>query len=684
MFQKLAKSDFFISLSASAIASYIRLVMRTGRIVGEPEKFEEFLLANHPIIVSVWHGEFMLVAPIKPAQTPAAVVAARHGDAEIIGRAMERFGVTLIRGAAAGGRKRDRGGAAALRASINALRKGTSIVMTLDAPPGRPRQVGMGTIAMARLSGRPIVPTSVASSRYKALNTWSRFTINLPFSKIAIVLADPIYVPREADEAACLAAREKVQFEMDRVTARAYELAGVNADRATPLADAGPAKPGLALNGYRLATMAAKPIAPLILSHRRKKDKEDPTRLSERYGFAGVDRPAGKLIWFHAASVGETNAVLSLINRLAAQRGDITILLTTGTVTSARLAAGRLPARAIHQFVPLDSPSYVRRFLDYWKPSLALFVESEIWPNLILETAAQGVTLILLNGRMSKTSFRKWRLRPRFSRPLFSRFSLVLAQNEALARRFRRLGAANAIAVGNLKIDAPPPPFDAGELKRLEEAVGGRRILLAASTHPGEDEAIVRAHKYLAAKRSDILTIIVPRHPYRAGTIAAHIADQGLKSALRSTDKGPSRDTDIYIADTIGELGLFYCLAEAAFIGGSLVEHGGQNPVEAIKLNAAVITGPHWYNFRDLYNGLLKKNGVLEVTGARDLAEKITTLFDNRQALDKLRANAASVLEQMGGAEEKTIEALGEFLSAQTDSVHDGYKDKKAGLKRAS
>src|SRR5262249_16511209 len=255
---------------------------------------------------------------------------------------------------------------------------------------------------------------------------------------------------------------------LNMATASAFVRAGADPTRATPgdVRSSG-GNPGMALKAYRTLTSLARPAAPALLSLRERRGKEEPARRAERLGRPSAERPPGHLAWFHAASIGETNAILPLIAALAEHRPQRSFLLTTGTVTSAKLAAQRLPPRAVHQYAPLDAPEYVRAFLDHGRPDLAVFTESEIWPNLILESSERGIPLALVNARMTKRSFRRWRSSPGLARPLFSRFALVLAQNEGLARRFASLGARAPIAAGNLKVDAPPPPVDDVHLNRL-------------------------------------------------------------------------------------------------------------------------------------------------------------------------------------------------------------------------
>ncbi|ODR97854.1 hypothetical protein AUC69_01460 [Methyloceanibacter superfactus] len=442
------------------------------------------------------------------------------------------------------------------------------------------------------------------------------------------------------------------------MTARAYALAGAT----DPLSKEARTKPGLSLKTYRLATKLAAPVAPAILAWRTRRGKEEPDRHAERYGRASAPRPSGFLAWFHAASVGEVNAALPVIDAIARERPDIRLLLTTATVTSARLARERLPKGAIHQFVPLDRQSYIRRFLAHWRPELAVLVESEIWPNLVLETKAEKIPLLLINGRMSMSSFKAWRRRPGISRPLFSAFDLVLAQNDSLAERFAQLGVTDSRNAGNLKADAPPPPVNAEDKAQLTAALAGRPVWLAASTHPGEEEVIAAAHTLMKRTLPDLLTIIVPRHPDRGPDIVELLRASGLKAMLRSGGGMPETGTDVYVADTIGELGLFYALAPVAVIGGSMVARGGQNPVEAIKLGAAVLTGPNWQNFRDSYAELLKAGGCKEVGDAGSLATVALELLQDDAARGAMMVRAEAAIAAMSGALPRTLAAFETYL----------------------
>ncbi|HWV81257.1 MAG TPA: 3-deoxy-D-manno-octulosonic acid transferase [Hyphomicrobiaceae bacterium] len=424
----------------------------------------------------------------------------------------------------------------------------------------------------------------------------------------------------------------------------------------------------LALRTYRAAMSLARPALWLLLRRRAERGKEDGMRRSERYGIAGIPRPDGDLLWLHAASVGETNAVLPLIERLLAARANLTVLLTTGTVTSAGLAAKRLPARALHQYLPLDSAPYMRRFLDHWRPTVAVLTEQEIWPNLILEAHARGIRLALINARMSVRSLARWQGKPNVAKALFGRLDAVLAQNDQLARALASLGALNAAAVGNLKLDAPLLPIDEAAATALSAALAGRQRFVAASTHAGEDAVVAKAHRLIRSDFPDLCTIIAPRHPHRGPQIAAELAAAGHTVAVRSRGELPNAGTDIYIADTIGELGTLYSVARIAFIGGSLIDRGGQNPIEAVRLGASVLVGPHRSSFSDIYEPLLTAGSAIEVRSAEDVARQITAWLQDPTSRDAIAATASLTLEQLSGGLERTTQAIIAMLTQRPQS----------------
>ncbi len=416
----------------------------------------------------------------------------------------------------------------------------------------------------------------------------------------------------------------------------------------------------ITLRVYQKLAAAAVPLSPVLIQRRLKQGKEDPARVNERRGMTEDVRPHGPLVWIHGASVGEVLAAAALIEKLRAL--NLRILLTSGTVTSAAVAAKRFPPDVIHQYVPYDSPRYVARFLDHWQPSLALFIESDLWPNLILSGAARRLPMVLINGRMSHRSFPRWRRISRTIEALLGRFEVCLAQSAVDAERFVALGSRNVITTGNLKLDVQAPPADGTRLERLTAVTRGRPVIVAASTHPGEEEILIEVHRELAGHFPGLLSVIVPRHPNRGEAIAGAVAASGLRVALRSHEDLPTATTDIYVADTMGELGLFYRFAPIVFMGGSLVEHGGQNPIEAVKLGAAIVHGPHVFNFTDIYDALDVAGGAKQADGQQALVKLLGQWLADPAARQASVRAAGGVVDQLGGALERTFAALEPYL----------------------
>jgi len=416
----------------------------------------------------------------------------------------------------------------------------------------------------------------------------------------------------------------------------------------------------IGLFSYRTATAALSPIIPILLRRRAHRGKEDQSRVNERLGLDLPARPPGELVWVHGASVGESIAALPLIERLL-ERPERNVLVTSGTVTSANMLRERLPARALHQFIPIDTPAATARFLDHWRPDVGLFVDSDIWPNLVVGAKTRGIRLCLVNARMSERSFSGWRWAPKTAAKLLSAFDLCLAQDEEIAVRFRSLGAPNVHAIGSLKADAPPLPADPPSLATLCSAIAGRPILLAAQTHPGEDETILPAHDSLRQKRPNILTIIVPRHVERGPEIAMLCGARPVRR--RALGELPSIDTAVYVADTMGELGLFYRIASFAFVGGSLVRHGGQNPLEPARLGCAVLSGPHTFNFTSAYNAIFAAQGLGLVHSSSNIADMTHRLLENPAETKAIGAKASAAATELGGAVANTIAFVEQLLA---------------------
>lgn len=413
---------------------------------------------------------------------------------------------------------------------------------------------------------------------------------------------------------------------------------------------------------YRGATIAMTPLAGALLAWRLRRGKEDPLRRRERLGFPGLTRPRGRLVWLHGASVGESLALLPVIERFSAL--GFRVLVTTGTVSSASILKARLPAGAAHQFAPLDAPKFVRRFLDHWTPDLALIAESELWPNLLREARERAIPLALVNARLSQRSHDRWLKAPGAIAAMLGGFDLVLAQTRDDAIRLARLGAADVRVAGNLKYDAPAPPAEPGELADLRATIGARPVWLAASTHAGEEAVVAEAHAMLARVTPGVLTILAPRHARRGAEIAALVERQGIAVALRSRGQAIGADTAFYIADTMGEMGLFFRLANVVFVGKSLGgASGGQNPIEPAKLGASVLHGPRIDNFAEVYRALDAARGALEVADARALAEALAGLFADPARMRKMARAAGETVQQFGGAAGAIMQALEPWIA---------------------
>lgn len=386
-------------------------------------------------------------------------------------------------------------------------------------------------------------------------------------------------------------------------------------------------------------------LYPLVISRyikkRKENGKEDLKRFNERIGRPSLKRPEGKLIWMHGASVGESISMLPLINKLLEIYPELNIMVTTGTITSAELMGKRLPERAFHQYFPIDNPVFATRFLKHWQPDLVLWFESEFWPGMLSCIKRKNIPLILVNGRISNKSFKRWQQFDFISKELLGCFTFCLGQSEEDAYRLRMLGAKDSMCLGNIKYAGLPLPVDEERKAEISSRIGGRPFWLASSTHNDEEFKIARFHQRAAEKVPGLLTIIVPRHPQRGTEIKERLENElKLKTALRSADEPLEKSTEIYIADTIGELGIWYGLSELVFIGGSLIPHGGQNFIEPSRLRDAVIVGPHMHNFTDAMNRAKKADAIIQVNDVVELEETVIQLLQNKELLEAKRSLA--------------------------------------------
>ncbi|RAK58291.1 3-deoxy-D-manno-octulosonic acid transferase [Phenylobacterium deserti] len=413
---------------------------------------------------------------------------------------------------------------------------------------------------------------------------------------------------------------------------------------------------------YGIATGLLEPLAPRVLRARAAKGKEDPARLRERLGRATRDRPQGPLVWLHGVSVGESLSLLPLIEALRTRRPELNLLVTSGTVTSAEMMARRLPAGVIHQFAPVDTPGAVHRFLDHWRPDAGLQVESELWPNMVLEAARRGVRLALISARITEKSAAGWARTPSAAHALLSCFDLILPQDAETEERLQRLGGQIGPRL-NLKLVGVAPPVDAALVAELEKGLAGRRAVLAASTHPGEEPLIARAFR--AADAPAAVLIVAPRHPERGPGVAEELTELGFTVGRRGAGQPLTPKTTAYVVDTLGELGAFYATADAVVMGGSFVDGvGGHNPMEPARLSAPMITGPHVFNARAMYDDLLAEAGVIEAADGEALARHIGGLLAYPHIARRVGEAAFTYAERQGAALKSAMTLIHPLLPA--------------------
>ena len=411
---------------------------------------------------------------------------------------------------------------------------------------------------------------------------------------------------------------------------------------------------------YRLATRALLPLAFRSVARKLRSHKVAGDRIRERLGHATLPRPAGNLIWFHAASVGESLSVLSLISRMAERLPANDFLITSGTATSAKLIEKRMPARTRHQFAPLDADGPVKRFLAHWRPDAAIFVESELWPVMLAEARGRGARLALLNARLSPKSVRGWTKFPKTARYVLGGFSVMLTQNRTATEHLLMMGAdPDRVETGiNIKSTSDPLPIDNRTLADLTAALNGRPVWVASSTHPGEEEVVLAAHKQLLRRHANLCLILVPRHPERGGEVAELIASTGLNMKRRSAGEWPDDATQVYLADTLGETGTWYAAAPIVFLGGSLLPIGGHNPYEPANAGAAILTGPHVTNFGESFDPLMSLGGALRVSDANDLAGAVDTWLTDADRLVSARTAARKFSTRRRASLDKVIDTL--------------------------
>lgn len=419
------------------------------------------------------------------------------------------------------------------------------------------------------------------------------------------------------------------------------------------------------LNSYLFVSKYSFGFAKGISLYRKKRGLEDVLRVIERLGKPSSDKPTGKLIWLHAASIGESLLALSLIERFCIIYPEWNFILTTNTVTSGRVLSSKLPQNVIHQYLPYDFLSGIKRFLDHWKPSIVLIIESEFWPALITEVDRRKIPLLSINSRLSNKSFNRWKKYPKLTQALLNKFDLLLVQSQEVLTKYAELGVLEnkLVVTGQIKQESKPLSFNEEQLEELKYYFRNRLIWVAASTHEGEEEVIVRAHKHLLKRLDeDILLIITPRYPDRGNQIEKLVNTLGFSSVLRSEGNLPEAKDQVYIADTMGELGLWYRLARVCFVGGSLIQSGGHNPYEPAQLGCPIIHGKHIENFIEPYNRLAEIEGAQVVSTLEELSNAVEKALDPK--FNSFYALKGKMLDQANGEPiNKTLEIVESYLS---------------------
>lgn len=650
MLKKIGKMAIVQELIGYLFYLYTRFVFHTTRWTAEgwPYSFDD---EKRPFFMSFWHGRLMGATfakfYFKPKKLQPYVLISLHRDGRAVAAAMRHYGIKTVDGSS------KRNGTAAGLAIMRLMKEDALMAM---APDGRKPGYKMtkGLVALASESRCPIVFTAFSVKRAKIFKTWDKFMLPMPFNKGVILCSEPIEVPSDLNAEQTEVWREKLEKRLLDLTRAADERAGRGT---SPESQEG--KMNL-LSMYKAVTVLAYPLIAIYLAVRKAKGKEDLKRFPERMGYAGMPRPDGRLIWIHGASVGETLSALPLINRLGELYPDARVMMTSGTVTSAELMAKRLPANAFHQFVPIDTPSAVKRFVDYWKPDAVLWIESEFWPNLLSEISSRKIPLILINGRVSDRSFERWRKFPVFCRELQGLFTKSFGQTDEDARRLQVLGAKNADCVGNLKFASKDLPYDADEFAKLEKQIANRPCWIAASTHAGEEEQLAFAQNALKTKGA--LMILAPRHPKRGDEIEKILTQAGLHVARRSRHEDITPETTVYLADTIGEMGLFYRLAEIAFVGGSLVAFGGQNIIEPARLGKAVVCGKYMMNFKEIVAKATAADALTVVEDKEQLTQTLDAWFSDKETLHTIQQNARAFALNQADVLNRLTTALAPYL----------------------
>tara|TARA_B100000073_G_scaffold299628_1_gene265640 strand:+ start:3679 stop:4935 length:1257 start_codon:yes stop_codon:yes gene_type:complete len=359
---------------------------------------------------------------------------------------------------------------------------------------------------------------------------------------------------------------------------------------------------------YRLLACLILILSPIILIIRLLKKKEDPKRFKEKFCFFSEKKNKGKLIWFHGASVGELQSIVPLIEKLDKNKKINQILITSNTLSSSKIINKFKFKKVIHQFFPIDVNFFSKKFLNYWKPSIVFFIDSEIWPNMLINIKKENIPTILINGRITEKTFKRWLLFPNFSNMLFKKFNLCLSSSKESKKYLKKLGAKKIKYIGNLKYSQSEQKID-NIKKNILNLIKLKKVWCASSTHYNEEKTCGLIHKKLREKHKDLLTIIIPRHINRVESIKKELTNLNLKIHLDEPTSSIDKKTDIYLVNSYGKTKSFYNNCKNVFLGGSIINHGGQNPLEAARFGCNVLHGKNISNFEEIYE-FLNKNKI--------------------------------------------------------------------------
>lgn len=558
---------------------YMRFVWITSRwdIVGQAP-LQEAWRHNKPVLIYSWHERLLMITGLWQTPNPLAVIASSHHDGLILSSFLKRFGLITVLGST--GKK----GGRALRDLIRLIHQGISVAITPDGPRGPRHRLQPGIVGLARIAQVPMIPVTWTAQRVLKLKTWDRLMIPLPFNRGIIALGEPLWMARDTPDSLSIPQAEKALTTLTQETDQRWA-----SQHPYPRSSQ-----SLRAFVYQALWWCIQPGLDLLLKHRLRQGKEDPQRLKERYGHTSAPPFETSPLWIHGASVGEINAGLSLAHWIRAHRPDLPLLLTTTTRTGADYARRRLPERSTHQYIPLDHALYVSNFLKTWHPRAALFLESEFWPHILAALQHQNIPCLSIDSHLSKRSYRRWQGAKHLVPPVFPLLTRIYVSSTPQKEIFQKLGAHDVRSMPSLKWLNEPLSCPEDEHHKWRQALKNRWVWLAASTHEGEEEWVVKVYQALKKHKPDALLIWAPRHMARLSSIQDLLQKDHLQARLLSQYPFPNSDTDCMLIDGFGHLGLFYRLCPAAFIGGSLVPGiGGHNIIEPLQVGCLPLHGPH-------------------------------------------------------------------------------------------